>query len=192
MTEKKEVVSLTEEQKRLVEDNHNLIYGYINKYKLSDEVYDILAIGLCKAAMEYSENKGKFSTFAYLCMSSEMYHDWLYHNRVHRVSLNKIISYSTPRSEIDYNWKDKDYDSYLDYLTAPNEFESNVESIVIANELFNEIKSKVKNNQLIVLEMLLQGFKNKEIIKKLDCSKQNVDRHIKTIRDKMKKIIETN
>ena len=50
---------LTKEQKELVENNHKLIYYYIHKNGLSlDEYYDILAIGLCKAALNFDESKG--------------------------------------------------------------------------------------------------------------------------------------
>ena len=49
---------LTKEQKELVENNHKLIYYYIHKNGLSvDEYYDILAIGLCKAALHLMKVK---------------------------------------------------------------------------------------------------------------------------------------
>ena len=54
---------MTEEQKKLAEDNHNLIYFYARKYHMSkqdfEDMYGILAIGLCKAARDYDESRGR-------------------------------------------------------------------------------------------------------------------------------------
>lgn len=57
---------------RMVEENHNLIYGFLHKYKLSEDFYGDAAIGLCKAAQSYDETKGSsFATYAYKCMFNE-------------------------------------------------------------------------------------------------------------------------
>ena len=56
---------MTKEQENLVIENHNLIYWWIHKYNLSvEEYYDVCAIGLCKAALTFNKDKGKFSTYA--------------------------------------------------------------------------------------------------------------------------------
>ena len=63
---------LTSEQKKIVEDNHNLIYFYINKNNLDEtEYYDLLALSLCKAAKKFDPSKGKFSTFAMHCFKMD-------------------------------------------------------------------------------------------------------------------------
>ena len=44
--------SLTAEQQQLVIENHNLIYDFAKRKNLIiEEYYDILAIGLCNAAL---------------------------------------------------------------------------------------------------------------------------------------------
>lgn len=68
---------LNQTQQRLVEENHNLIYSFMNKNKLSfesvEDWYGTCAIGLCKAALIYDPGKNvKFNTLAYVCMSNEM------------------------------------------------------------------------------------------------------------------------
>ena len=80
---------LTKEQKELVENNHKLIYYYIHKNGLSvDEYYDILAIGLCKAALNFDESKGiKFVTYAMFVMRNE-------HSVSETLKLNKTQSSS--------------------------------------------------------------------------------------------------
>ena len=63
-------MKLTENQSKLVEQNHNLIYGFAKKYNLDiEEWYDILALALCKAALAFDDKKAKFSTLYYLCAS---------------------------------------------------------------------------------------------------------------------------
>lgn len=85
--------ALTDEERDLVTDNHNLIYSYLNQHCLSDDYYDLCAIGLCRAAHFYEPKKGKFSTFAFLCMSNVINMEW---RKVQRqvyttVSLNSTI-----------------------------------------------------------------------------------------------------
>lgn len=59
-------IQLNDEQRKLVADNHNLIYQYLIDNNLpQDEYYDIVAIGLCKAALKYDTSKGAFSTYVY-------------------------------------------------------------------------------------------------------------------------------
>lgn len=69
------VKPLTEEQKRLAEDNHNLIYGFLRRRNYSiEEWYGVAAIGLCKAAAVFDPAKGyAFSTIAYVCMKRAIY-----------------------------------------------------------------------------------------------------------------------
>lgn len=64
---------LTEEQRQLAAENHNLIYTFAKQNHADlEEVYGDLAIGLCKAAGAYGKMMGlKFSTFAFACMKIE-------------------------------------------------------------------------------------------------------------------------
>ena len=69
--------TLNNKQRKLVEENHNLIYSFLNSHCLSiDSVadwYGTAAIGLCKAALAFDESRGaKFSTLAYICMENEI------------------------------------------------------------------------------------------------------------------------
>lgn len=72
------ISKLNNEQRKLVEENHNLIYSFLNNQALSIEWYDVCAIGLCNAALNFN-GATKFSTFAYKCMlnsvRSVMRHD---------------------------------------------------------------------------------------------------------------------
>lgn len=55
---------LTEEQRQLAADNHNLIYYCFKKNNWPlEEYYDVAAICLCEAAKTYNPSKGKFATY---------------------------------------------------------------------------------------------------------------------------------
>lgn len=56
------------EQQKTVEDNHNLIYGYIRDRCLDiEDWYGLLAIELCKTVMKYDPTKGAtLGTYFYL------------------------------------------------------------------------------------------------------------------------------
>lgn len=67
--------TLNDAQRKLVEDNHNLIYSFLNSRHLSldsvEDWYGTAAIGLCNAAMTFDESRGtKFQTYAYKCMKN--------------------------------------------------------------------------------------------------------------------------
>lgn len=88
---------MTEEQKKLVEDNHNLIYFMIHKYNLDiEEYYDIFALSLCKAAINYDISKGyTFSTYALSAMKGDYCHNIRKSKAQRRtgtcVSINEVV-----------------------------------------------------------------------------------------------------
>ena len=70
-------MTLNNTQKSLVEDNHDLIYSYLEYRNLSldapEDWYGAAAIGLCKAAIMYSGNgEYDFSHIAYPYMENEI------------------------------------------------------------------------------------------------------------------------
>lgn len=73
------MIKLNNEQKSLVEENYALIPYMLkqlglNKDQYSDEYFGALSLGLCKAATVFDSNKGvKFNTFAYKCMTNEVF-----------------------------------------------------------------------------------------------------------------------
>lgn len=85
--------TLTDEERELVTNNHNLIYSYLNKFHLPDDYYDLCAIGLCRAAHFYKPENGKFSVFAFTCMSNIISMEWRKVQRQVRttVSLNDTV-----------------------------------------------------------------------------------------------------
>lgn len=74
---------LTNEEKKLVEDNHDIIYKVVESLGADiDEYYDVFAINLCHSAQRYSSKKYfcSFEEFAAICMIYE-YIDCEYKNK---------------------------------------------------------------------------------------------------------------
>lgn len=64
---------LTDEQRKIVEDNVNLIYGYCAKHSLdADEYFGVLSESLCAAVRHHDPNKSKLSTYVYQCFSMKL------------------------------------------------------------------------------------------------------------------------
>lgn len=87
-------MKLTPEQQKLVEENHNLIYGYLRDRHLDhDEWYDLLAIELCYAVMYLNPEKSILSTYFYLRADSRVGKVYRDGNRKKRKS-NGNVSYN--------------------------------------------------------------------------------------------------
>lgn len=173
---------LTSTQQKLVEDNHNLIYGAAHKHKINlDEYYDVLAIGLCKAAMQYDESRGQFSTFAYQTMLSE-YFGVLRHNKIARaVPENAIVSMNV---QID-NGSENPI-SFADMIPANDDMEGNIVSKDYVEFLCNKLQS---NRIKIIVTLLADGMTQADIAENLGVSRQRVGQCVDRIRKKLQRYV---
>lgn len=89
---------LTKEQQKLVEDNHGLIYSFLQSRNLPfDEFYDLAAIGLCTAAIGFDPTKGyEFSTYAYRVMASKILIEYRQKRNLRVIPEDKLLYYQTP------------------------------------------------------------------------------------------------
>lgn len=167
---------LNEKQQELVEKNHNLIYKFAkNKGLAIDEYYGILAIGLCKAALAYDENKGKFSTIAYCCMSSVMKEHYRCINRQRTIPEDKIVSYNSQIGDEDI---DK---SYIDTIAD----DCCVQDTVISNIITERIMDTLNDKERTIAKLLIDGMTHSEISAKLGYSRQNITYHAQQMRKKI-------
>lgn len=110
-------ITLTPEQSRIVEENHNLIYWYISmKQKMGinlelDEWYDLLAIELCYTVMKYDESRGSLANYFKLrcdALISKEYRKSQTQKRVHiGVSyIDEMSMMDTPKEDSSLVWVD--------------------------------------------------------------------------------------
>lgn len=147
---------MTEEQERLVIDNHNLIYHFIHKFGVPiDEYYDICAIGLCEASLKYQPDKGaSFSTFASIIIKQNIMMELR-----KRSTRNKYISYMTNISA-DEEYKITNglsaYDEILPYdldkILTPREY--TIVSLIFKGCTQAQIASSLKTSQSAISRSL--------------------------------------
>lgn len=167
---------LTEEQRELVSKNHDLIYSYAHKRNISiDEYYDVLAIGLCKAAKSFDNNKAGFSTFAYRCMENELNMLWKEGQKKSTIPNASVLSYDASATKECLDNRNSllevftDYQSYSDMLYA-----------TMLLDLMKKLNLKEKK----IFKFLLNDFTREEIANKIGCKRQNVDYYVQKIREK--------
>lgn len=70
---------MTDEQRKLVEDNielaYHFVYTYCNNYDIEfDDKIQLASFALCKAAISFDDHEGiSFSTYAYKVMLNEFF-----------------------------------------------------------------------------------------------------------------------
>ncbi len=173
---------MTEEQRKIAEQNHNLIYDFLYKNELNiEEYYDIAAIGLCKAAMNYNSKRGRFSTLAFKCMKNEVNHHISYINRKKRIPPSHIYSY-----DILLNTDEDKYNSYIDII-----FDGDFDTyeIVEKNISYANFSKELNDREKFIIKCFESGLTQREIGIKLNISQQAVYQRIKKIRDKWNKFI---
>lgn len=166
---------MTEEQRKIVEENHNLIYEYLHYKQLPiEEYYDLAAISLCKAAMKYDCTKGMFSTYAFKCMNTTItnYRRTFFYDKTipdtHIMSLSARIA-------------DNDSEFRLENTIPSN---NNIEEEVISNAALCELLNKLTEREKHVLYMIDAGYSYSEIGNLLGVSRARVGQNVKSIRAK--------
>lgn len=144
------------DRQKLIEENLKLVYFIVNTYYpryISDEdITQVGMIGLCKAAKNYDENRGTFSTFAGKCIKNEI-------NRELR-NRNKRI----PTLSLDYEYRGGE-DSESFNLTETLLGDLDVEYIDLSH-----VYSKLNETGTKVLDLLLMGLSPKEVSKEVGIS----------------------
>ena len=148
-------MKLTEEQKKIVEDNHNLIYSFAHSKNLNlDYWYDILAIELCKSVMKHNPQKASLSTLFYLKAS-----------RTVIMEMNKINAKKRMGEQMTT-------ELFPNQLVGNNE---EYEDIILEDELS-------ASKYYPILKLKYEGYSQKEIAKMLDISQSQVSRALKEAR----------
>ena len=155
---------LTDAQRKLVEENHNLIYSFMKSRNLAcPDFYDICAIGLCKAAQKYQPEKHTFAYYAYCSMAKEVRYVFVHSYRQKCVPRNAKVSFD---NSLDHTVKS--YDDYSDC-----EFESYIEGLTDREKKLLQLHYKY-------------GYTYAELAKVYKCSPQNLSR---TARDGEEKLL---
>ena len=166
---------MTEYQKQLVTDNHNLIYRFLQKEKLNmEDWYDLAAIGMCKAAKTFNEGTSKFSTYALKCMFNEVYSEKRKELNKRTIPEDEILYYNT-----EYEGESGNQVEFIEKIQS----DYNVESDCIYKVTLKNALSKIKEKHKPIISLFLQGYKQVEIMKIVGCSQPQVSRVMKRFVD---------
>ena len=169
----------TQEYHQLVEENERLIYGFCKKYGLRpEEIYDVLAIALCKAAKNYDPEYGaSFSSFAYQAMDNEMK---AIHRKDARNNPNEIQTVLF-EDLMPSRWDDAgEAPNALEILSDGKDFTVDLDYSVDIKRFFNCLNQKEKS----ILSMILQGCSTKDIGNAIGRTRQSVTNDLRKIRYK--------
>lgn len=164
---------LTDEMRKLVEDNHNLIYYYCNTNGLSvDEWYGVLAIALCKAAKMFDESKAKFTTLAMKCMKNAVLHETRLKNADMRKANLYTVSLETPLN---------DTQTIADVLCGVDEVAEDVATIANLSQKISTLTERER----IYIKLSIIGYKQCEIGKIFGLSKAMISNIKNELRGKL-------
>lgn len=167
---------LTEEQRGLVEDNHNLIYHVLKQNGLSiDEYYDVAAIGLCKAAATFVDGKSKFSTYACTCILNETKMQM----RKPRAAMRTAAVIS-----LDEEIPGTDGCTYADILPDPDCMES-----YAVEQVMQERIRAMKPKQRRAVELSMQGLNQCKIANAMGITHSYVNHLLKRARQELTELI---
>jgi RNA polymerase sigma factor (sigma-70 family) len=159
---------MTDKQKKMVEENHNLIYAFLQKYHLPvEEWYGMAAIGLCRAAMTFKENVSSFSTYAYRCMFTAVMQEKRKETHAKTIPNHMIFYYQTELNDSDGNTA-----CFMDFIPSIDD----VEGDTIAKVIFEEFNEILKPRDKAVFQMLQDGYTQREIGSMVGCSQTQVSR----------------
>jgi RNA polymerase sporulation-specific sigma factor len=139
-----------------------------------DDIVQNGLIGLIKAIFYYEPGKSSFSTFAWRSIESEVKTFITYQNR----KKNKMLSDSTSMDSI-YDEVD---DEQIDYFVADTSTTTNVVRNTILSIVHEEILESLKEDEIKIFELWLDGYSYKEIEEQVGVNFKKVDNTIQKVK----------
>lgn len=163
---------LTEEQRALAEQHHDMIYKFLYKYHLNfDEHYDIAAIGFCKGIMHYEpERKTILGSYLFYCMRNE----YLKSIRKRSVESYKVISLY---HELPHTEGRRPIDIIAD---SQSTLDSTIEQIG-----HREIMQNLTKQERFILFHTICGDTQQEIAAKLNLHPKTVQKKLRPVRERL-------
>lgn len=175
---------LTTEEKKLVEENHNLIYSYCYDNDLSiDMYYDLFAIALCKAAQKYDPSKGAFSTLSYYYFKNARSHEYELAKRKKRIPKELICSYNI-------NVRNPGCNKDIEMIELISNVNTSSISDSIHNDfIFNMARSRLDDRECKVFDYLISGENMSDIGDMVGLSRERVRQIRLKIREKISDLV---
>ena len=174
--------TVTEEQKKLVENNTWLVKFAMTGLHYTRDISEFASLGyyeLYKAALNYNPQRAQFSTYAYKCLRSAYIRQLSINNKKKEKEVNL------------YNTLSHDIDEDIILADTFVDESENVEKNGISKRTYEEIikiaQNKLTKRELEILEAIQNTKNNNEAARLLGVTKQRVHQKLKTIREKILK-----
>lgn len=169
---------LTEEQKRMAEENYKLVPYVLNlMHKNYDDWHGLAAVALCEATQTYNPDRGAFTTYAILRIRSEIMKKLDYDGRKMRNPGEEILS-------LDMQYDNSDCTNVISmHDIIGDKYWLKQESVVEWNMILGILGQREKE----FLSLYASGYRMVEIAKFYQTSPQNVSRIIINARRKLRK-----
>lgn len=183
MDKRKTRKPLTDEQRKLVEDNIKLAYEFVHRrgftygYEFEDAV-QIALLGLIHAAMTFKESKSKFSTYAFLAMQSQFNIEY---KKIKRQKESGIINISLSEPVI----KNEEL-SFEDIIVERQDSIEGIETIIAIKNTYEKLNDKEKQVIDMAFYAKEKEANQKNIAKKLGVSQSFVSRTTKKFKEYLK------
>ena len=169
----------TKEEQQFAEENHDLVYAFLNEKKLSeDDYYDVVVFGYLKAVQAHFDKsrtkKCSFSTLAWSKMQGELSNYYKYLDSPKRNAT--VISLDEPIDSED-GLCVEDTISYDDFLSELRE-----------ELLMHELAQQLPKREMRIVRMKVQGCKMHEIAKAEHMTFQEINRLLDNIYPTVRKI----
>lgn len=174
---------LTDEQRKLVEDNIKLAYKFVHRkgftygYEFEDAV-QIALLGLIHAVMTFKENKSKFSTYAFLAMQSQFNMEYRKTKKQKESGIINI-SLSEPITE---NEELSVEDTVVEYQDSIE----NVETVIAIKNAYEKLNDKEKQVISMIFYAKEKEANQKNVAKKLGVSQPFISRTTKKFKEYLK------
>ena len=181
--------TLTDEQKKLVEDNIPLAYSVAKRvchpHIEYDDAVQLALLGFCNAARLYNPEKGKFATLAFLAAK----HTIQIEERKYRNEIAKAV-YSG--RSIDLDIFDQDFDCYSLYELIPDPRQDTykqAEERIVLEKVFTFMRSLNSRDKDVFKYRVLFDMTQQEIADRTGLSQSYVSRIIRRLVSKANSVI---
>lgn len=173
-------MKLTEEQKKLVEDNYGLIFGFVRKHNLNfDEWHGVLSESLCKSASSFDPEKNlAFSTYAYGLFKKKLAD--FYRNRF-------AIKKNIPEEMLLYG--DSQYYDSENTLFDMIKDNKNVESETLNSVVLSQYVCALDDRDKQIFFMMCNEERQETISEKVGLCQSYVSRKQKKMRKELKELL---
>ena len=171
--------ALTCVERDLVEKNHSLIYSFIAEKGLSaEEFYDLMALALCGAAVDFCGSEEEFPAFAVECMGQALYKEERKRRRKCVVPTQLIVSCES--------LFEGSGEGVLQMMPASE----GIEDLVCAKQRLNSFVSGLEPASRKLLSLIALGCTQYEIANSLGVTQSRVSRLKNSVFEDLVKFLE--